>query len=275
MQGLRCHTSWGALLLLAGVVTASPPAHAGACADSQLALQLAQISNASDWQEFDAPGRRLVHESGMLGGQALSGELRCGDWWYLAEVSQTDGTRGYDGQTSSGVPALSQSALRQSAGLLQTSVQVSDGWRLGLRLSGQTTWRDIASVGAASGYPERFDWTLASIGAQWCTALGPGQLALAAWVAMPLSSSMLLSLPGRDTLTLKLGALQQSELALGWRMPLGTDWHVQADARYVGTTIGQGDDAVITRGGVPVGIAHQPRTSVVDSSLTLRLGYQF
>lgn len=262
----------GALGLLAASISVAAAAD---CADRSAAWQAGYVSDLSDWNEFDASGRKLVHESGTLQGVALSASLRCGDWKLQGQLSQLDGSRLYDGQTSTGVPVTSQSALRQRQGHLQASLNVTDAWQFGGRLSGQTLWRDIASAGGASGYPERFDWTLLSLGAQWKTGLGPGQLTLAAWAGTQLMSSMVLTLPGRDPATLPLGSISQAELAAGWRTQLSPAWHVQVDVRYRRTDIDQGADVVIMRNGAPVGMAHQPRTSMVNMPVAIRIGYEF
>lgn len=270
---------WRSLRFAAGVLlsctTMVGAAGAANCTDRSAQLQAGYIGSASDWQEFDVGGRRLVHESGTLQGPELSASLQCGDWELAAALAELTGSRLYDGQTNFGVPITSQAALRQSLGHVQASFRFSEVWRLGVRVSGQTTWRDIASVGGASGYPERFDWTIFSVGSQWKSALGPGQITLAAWAGTPLTSGMTLNLPGRDQAALALGSVTQFELAMGWRIPLQGGWSLQADVRYLSTEVGQGPDVVIQRSGIPVGVAHQPRTSMVDVPIAFRIGYEF
>lgn len=259
-------------LLLAAMTTVVAAAD---CSDRKVVWQIAYVSSQSDWQEFDASGRRLVHEFGILRGPEFVAGWRCGDWRFEARVSQFDGTRAYDGQTGGGVPAMSQSALRQQKGYLQASWRVTETWQLGGRLSGQTLWRDIASTAGASGYPERYDWAILSWGTQWETTLGPGQLTLAAWRGSQSSSSMQVNLPGFDPAALPLGALHQTELALGWRTQLSPAWHFHVHVRSLRTDMGAGADKIITRGGLPAGVAHQPRTSMVDRPLMIGLGYEF
>lgn len=261
---------------LLGLMTAAISAAAAAeCVDRSASWLAANVTSSSEWNEFDASGRKLVHESGTLHGVELSAGLRCGDWNLQAQLSQLDGSRLYDGQTSTGVPVTSQSALRQLQGHLQASLNLTDTWQLGGRLSSHTLWRDIASAAGSSGYPERYDWTMLSLGAQWQTALGPGKLTLAAWTGTQLKSTMVLNLPGRDQATLPLGSISQVELAAGWRAQLRRAWSLQADVRYRRADMDQGADAVITRRGVPVGMAHQPRTSMVDVPVAIRIGYEF
>ena len=243
--------------------------------DRTIAWQAAYVNNTSTWQEFDPLERKLVHESGTLQGGELNAALKCDNWLFKAAVSQLEGTRLYEGQTNSRVAITSQSALRQSRGQLQASFAISEAWQLGARIATQTTWRDIASSGSASGYPEQFDWTLLSLGTQWTSALGPGQMTLAAWAGSQLTSRMRLTLPGRDQATLQLGTVREVELAAGWRLPLNTAWSLQADARYRYVGVDKGLASIITRNGAPVGVAHQPKTTLVDIPLSLRIDYSF
>ena len=245
------------------------------CDDRLTALEAALVSSHSDWTELDAAGRQLVHESGRLHGAALSIGLNCSDSDFLALISQLDGPRRYDGQTSTGAPILSNSDVRQRRAYLQANFHLAATWKLGGRLASNTIWRDMASAGAASGYPERYDWTAISLGVQWEKVFDRNRLKLAAWVGRPVRSSMELTLPGRDQATLNLGAMRQTEFAIGWHTPLGLHWYLEADVQYHRTAIDQGESSVIQRGGVPVGVAYQPITVMVDVPVAIRIGYEF
>ena len=262
----------GACVLLLTAI--SVPARAD-CNERVTDLHAALVSQQSRWTEFDASGRQLVHESGRLQGAELSVGLRCTDWDFLARGALLDGTRRYDGQTSTDAPMVSSSRLRQARAALQANYHLTDAWQWGGRLSKHTTWRNIASAGAAAGYPERYDWTMVSVGAQWQTLAGSNRFSLAAWLGKPLRSSMQLNLPGRDEATLKLGSINQTEIAATWRTPLAGAWHLEADLQYHRTAMGQGEDAVIQRSGAPVGLAHQPRTVFVELPVAVRIGYAF
>ena len=245
------------------------------CDDRLTALEAALVSSHSDWTELDAAGRQLVHESGRLHGAALSIGLNCSDSDFLALISQLDGPRRYDGQTSTGAPILSNSDVRQRRAYLQANFHLAATWKLGGRLASNTIWRDMASAGAASGYPERYDWTAISLGVQWEKVFDRNRLKLAAWVGRPVRSSMELTLPGRDQTILKLGAMRQTEFTIGWHAPLGLHWYLEADVQYHRTAIDQGESSVIQRGGVPVGVAYQPITVMVDVPVAIRIGYEF
>jgi hypothetical protein len=250
-------------------------AAAAACDYRSMKWQLAYVSNSSEWNEVDASGRKLDRESGVLSGPEVAASLRCEDWNFQAQASQLDGTRAYDGQTSTGVPVMSQSAIRQLQGHLQAGYKLAESWQLGARLSGQTLWRDIASAGGATGYPERYDWSMLSVGGQWQTTAGPGQLNLAAWVGQALWSRMELNLPGYDPAILPLGNISQFELAIGWQTEFSPSWQFIAGLRYRRTDMSQGADVVLRRSGNPVGVAHQPATSMVDMPLSVGIAYQF
>ena len=267
--------NWHRLFLTACLAVAAPVASAALCDSRSVSWQAARLIDLSEWDEFDAAGRKLVHESGPLQGAELSVGLHCTAWHVQAQISQLDGERAYDGQTSTGVPAVSLSAISVFQGHMQVGLPVTDAWTIATRLSGQTLRRDIASTATASGYPERYDWTLLSLGAQWQTALGPGTFNLAVWSGSQLQSRMWINLPGFDPAVLPLGSINQLELTAGWRTRLSQEWHFQADVRHVSTDISQGADVVVTRGGVPAGVAHQPRTNMTDTQLAIRVGYEF
>lgn len=272
-------TTWSFGRLKAGVLgilaAATTLAAAGDCINKAITLEPALVANSSDWSEYDATGRKLVHESGSFNGVELTAKLNCDRWTYQAQLSQVEGDRSYDGQTSTGTPVSSHSALRQLQGHLQAGWNINQSWQIDARLSNHTTWRDIASAGGASGYPERFEWTLLSLGSQWTTAVGLGQLQLGARVGQQLNSQISLTLPGKDQTSSTLGAIRNAEVSIGWRMPLSHSWTLQADARYVRTDISQSDEFIIRRSGVAVGVAHQPRLSIVDMPVALRIGYDF
>lgn len=263
------------LVFLCWTLSATSNTAALSCADRSITWQAAHVNNTSTWQEFDVLGKKLVLESGALQGSELSVGLKCESWLFKADLSQLDGTRLYEGQTNSGLAITSQSVLHQYRSQLQTGFNVSEAWQVGARIATQTTWRDIASAGGASGYPEQFDWTLLSLGAQWKTLLGSGQLTLAAWAGSQIRSQMRLTLPGRDQATLQLGTIRELELAAGWRLPLSAAWSLEADARYRQLNFNQGQASIITKNGVPVGVANQPKTSIVDVPLALRIDYKF
>jgi len=264
------------LLRLLGLLAMAWSAVASAnCVDAAPSLQAGGVRINSVWREFNPQGEELVRESGTLTGSEITAAYRCDRWHLGARLSDLDGVRHYDGQTSSGRPVLSQSAIRQRQADLQAMFALSDSWRLGGRVTRQLLWRDIASASGASGYPERFDWSLLSAGAQWHSNFGTGQLSLASWAGKQLSSRMAITLPGRDQATLKLGALAQLEFIASWRTRVRSAWFFQADLGYRRLEIGQGEPSIIRRSGVPVGVASQPKSVMTERPIAIHLGYDF
>ena len=266
--------TWPAWLI--GCLLAPTPVSAAAeCGPQSVSWELAQVVQRSDWRELDLAERTLVHESGSLSGPELAFVWRCNNWGLGAQLSELAGSRRYDGQTSTGVPVSSRTALSQRQAQFQADLWLSDAWQVAGRLTQLSLWRDIASARGATGYPERFDWHLFSAGVVWHTAPGPSQFKVGAWVAMPLASSLTLQLPGRDPASLPLGDLRQFELQLGWRVQLSPGWHAQLDAGYRRTDIAMGASQVITRNGVPVGVAHQPQTRLINRPIAVGVNYAY
>lgn len=261
--------SFGLLSVVTGTVIAAD------CAQRTLHWQASQVFNRSDWNERDNAGHQLVHESGLLHGAELSAGLHCADWNFSVALSQLSGSRQYDGQTSTGVPAISTSDVRRIDGHLQAGFHLTPEWQALGRLARVALWRDTASVASASGFAERFDSTLLSVGTQWSSALGPGQLSLSAWLGKPLSSRMRIDLPGRDPTALQPGRTLSTELSAGWRAPLVARWHWQAELRYRRTDMNQGAPAFITRAGTPAGVAFQPATSMLDLAALISISRDF
>jgi hypothetical protein len=262
-------------VLLGIALIAVAPAAMAECPWTPLAVDAGYIRNRSEWREFGAMGQQLVHESGRLQGPVVSAQWRCQDWVMRGEVSDLDGDRTYDGQTNSGAPVTSHSAVRQQEANLQLAFDVTDNWQLGGKISDQTLWRDIASSAGAAGYPEKFNWTLIHLGAHWHTGLGPGRLTMALWLGVPVRSSLSVRLPGRDELTLALGAIHHLEATARWRMPLRPAWELQIELSFRRTVIAQGDAGVVRRAGVPVAVARQPQTHIEDMPFRLGVSYVF
>lgn len=268
----RFHTRGNIVLMV--WVAASPLAAAADCVGLPSSLHAAAITNSTTWSESDA-SHELVRESGTLSGSELSAGWRCNGWTVNAELAQVNGSRLYEGQSSAGLSAISHSAVRQRGLNLDAGLAISEAWRLGGRFSRNALWRDIASTQIASGYPEHFEWSIVSLGAEWRSALGPGELTLAAWAGGGVQSRLTLSLPGRDPARLSLGSLRQIEVVARWAAELAPPWTLAADVRYRRIDIDRGEDAVISRSRQPVGVAHQPETRMTEQPLTIRIGYVF
>lgn len=241
-------------------------------------LQAAVDAAWSDWREYAASGAQMVHEQGWLHGPAATLQLACGAWQLQAHLSQRSGTRHYDGHTNTGAPLLTRSTLTHTQGHVQVLREFHPAWGLGLRLGGQAIAREIASAGAVAGYPESYEWALASLGAQWRHPVGEtATLSLQAWWGQALERRMAVHLPGRDPAALGLGEITQAELALRlrWTPPRARGWSGELAWVWTRWEMEQGPSGAITRNGVRTGSAHQPRSVWTESPVSLALSYRF
>jgi hypothetical protein len=261
----------GLLLALSGWLGAA----AASCGPTAPGWQFGAVHNTSTWREFDTAHQRLLQESGHLNGAEVAANYPCAGWTLQAHWAALDGVRAYQGQTSGGRAVVSSAKVRQAQADAQVLLGITDAWQVGAGLSRQVLWRDIASADGAIGYPERFDWTLLRMGAQWQTPGGPGLVSVAGWVGRPVASAMRVNLPGKDPATLALGGIRQAELTLGWRAPLAPGWQFEANLALRRTHIQQGAPSVLMRHGLAAGSAYQPHTSSTDRPLVLRLSYRF
>lgn len=262
-------------MLVAGLVGTSPAHGWQPCPDFNWDGRAGTTYIRSDWQEFTTEGRTQVQESGQLDGIEFNVGITCGKWRVENLYSQATGRRRYQGRTATGAAAQSWSDMRQAAGQLAVSYQFHPDWQFGVRLLDQTTWRNIASISAAAGYPERFSWTLLSLGLRTQKDLASGRWSFFGWAGQDLRTGMHLQLPGRDPATLALGNIDHIELGVGWGTPLNHHWLLEAAATLRRTTLGQGAVALITRSGAPAGVAFQPSTVLREMPLSISLRYQF
>lgn len=235
---------------------------------------------ASSWQEDDNQQRRLLRESGLLSVLQIGVQADCFGLGWQAGLYQIQGRREYVGSTTAGGTIETGTSIGQTELRLEGRKAMAPHWWLGGRLAYQQVERDLASAGALLGYPERYRY--------WRAALGTGhrlwqnsdsQLLGDAWIGGGPGGRMLLRLPGDDPATLSLGNSRHVNLGLEWwsqRPPEGTQgwsWHLRLD--YGLEQIDAGSVQAITRNGVVVGAALQPRTRISGTGLTANLSYYF
>jgi hypothetical protein len=137
------------------------------------------------------------------------------------------------------------------------------------------TTREIVGTAGVAGYPEVYDRTLARVGARWSVLSAFGQWTFSGAVSLYGDQSMRLTLPGRDPVNLKFGEPQQSELGVSWRKYLTSHTFLTASYRYITTEVNQSQVSVVTASGNPVGVAYQPRSTIVDQPIALAIGMAF
>ena len=218
----------------------------------------------SQWEEFNAQGRSLLREQGTLQtvGLQLAGQCRTLDWaahWALGR-----GDRDYDGMTNTGAPFQTHSRLQAQQLALQGWLPVHAGWALGAQLGYRHIQRDIAGQGSVRGYPERFGYWQAALGARYQRVLTEQlQLTVSGWAGGGPGGRVQVDLPRADPVTLPLGSSRL--LALGVELGSPTvalvqpGWSWQLGVAYRHERIGAGDPRTLVRNGLPVGSALQPR----------------
>ena len=255
------------LWALAGAASASgTAADAGAIASNCSAPTLGALAGAerSQWEEFNAQGRSLLREQGTLKtvGLQLAGQCRTLDWaahWTLGR-----GDRDYDGMTNTGAPFQTHSRLQAQQLALQGWLPVQAGWALGAQLSYRHIQRDIAGQGSVLGYPERFGYWQAALGARYQRVLTEQlQLTVSGWAGGGPGGRVRVDLPRADQVTLPLGSSRLLALGVELGSPTAAlvqpGWSWQLGVAYRHERIGAGDPRTLVRNGLPVGSALQPR----------------
>lgn len=248
--------SWIGLVALPGAV-------AGADCGAPSLGALAGVER-SQWQELGAQGQSLLREQGTLTttGLQLTGQCSALEW--SAHWTLSRGERDYDGRTSTGAPLQTHSRLQAQHLALQTWLPVHADWSLGAQLGYRHIERDIASQGAVLGYPERFGYWQAALGARYQAALGERlQLAVAGWAGGGPGGRVRVDLPRADPVTLPLGASRWWALGVELGSPAAIaaqpGWSWQLGLAYRHERIATGDPRPLVRNGVAVGSALQPR----------------
>lgn len=229
----------------------------------------------SDWREFSPQGTALLHESGLLRGSALDAEVQCNGWRLALHGVGVDGIRDYIGQTQTGVLLTTVSELRHSDYALEMGRTLWEGVELVGSLRAVEVQRNILSTATVNGYPERYRWSVAALGARVRWPLGDHDVlhAGATW-GTGQNQSMTVWLPYRDAATLSLGEITETALSLTWRHELAPQWALVTQWEVQQTRIGQGATGAIFRNGVPVGVAYQPQAEMSQQHLGLTIQYR-
>ena len=218
----------------------------------------------SQWEEFDAQGNSLVREQGTLKvvGLQAAGTCRTVNW--SAHWTLSRGERDYDGVTSTQAPFQTQSRLEAQHMAVQAWLPVHLGWSMGSQLGYRHIERDITGKGNVLGYPERFAYWQAALGARYQVALGAQlQLAVSGWAGGGPGGRVRVDLPRADPVTLPLGSSRLLALGVELGSPTAAlvqpGWSWQLGVAYRHERIGAGDPRTLVRNGLPVGSALQPR----------------
>ncbi|MDH4451007.1 MAG: hypothetical protein QE265_10510 [Rhodoferax sp.] len=225
--------------------------------------------------EYAANGNAIVHEHGRLPGAAVQLFVECDRWTFGLETSSNHGNTGYAGQTSFGAPLSTVSRIADKVTTGSLYWRATDSIKVGTELVYRNTVREIIDTASVAGYPEQYDRTLVRIGSHWNTANALGAWTLAGSVSLYGEQSMRLTLPGKDSTTLTFSQPRQWAMAIQWRTDFTPQWFLTASYQYVVTEIEQSPQHIVTSNGYPVGVAYQPKSTVVDRPFTLSVGMRF
>lgn len=264
-------------LIVAALLASLASAVAASGCDTPALGTVAGIEQ-SRWEELDTHGKSLVRERGTLKLAGLQGSGRCGAVEWTAQWARSQGGRSYDGLTTTQAPLQTHSHVRAQTLTLAAWLPVHNSWAVGAQFGHRQIQRDIASKGSVLGYPERFDYWQAALGMRYQTALAEGlRLTASGWFGAGPGGRVRVDLPRADPVTLPLGSSRL--LALGLQLDGGetaqSGWSWQAGVAYRREEIGAGMPETISRNGVTVGAALQPRVVQQHFGATAILKYRF
>jgi hypothetical protein len=259
--------------LLVGLLS-SAPAWA-ACPLIDLSWKASLIQQSSQWDEFGAKGARLVHEHGNLPGWELATNLRCAAWNFGASWQQLAGNRAYDGQTSDGVLLQSQTDWSQQHMRFDIHYDVIPNWAAGVRVTESAMQRILQGNAQAVGYPERYRWTMLSVGLRTMMPAGNGTLSASAWTGKAVKSEMNLTLPSTDPASLPLGAISQTEIGLEWTLTSVHQIQLSVAGAWRRTRVATGAIAPIYQFGHVIGYAYQPEIDFHEIPVTFGVRVPF
>ena len=234
----------------------------------------------SRWTEVDSRGHQLVKESGKLRTVSIAAGIPCAGWMFATRLQQAQGARDYDGQSNTGAALQSTSDIKRWRVQLEAMRPLTEALSVGAQLDWTQLDRGIASAGAVLGYPERYRYTQAALGARYALADVAGmRFGVEAWLGGGPGGNVMVLLPGRDAARLKLGASRWAQLGLTLASAepvadiAGWAWQLRLDLRR--ETTATGELGTIYRNGLPVGGALQPEFRQTALGLDAALRYRF
>ncbi len=218
-----------------------------------------------------------MREQGVLTGAAAAASWQCGNTTLLGTLTHVEGTRAYDGQTNRQTPLSTTTRARTDEFMFTGWIPVAPRWELGGQLRYQDTLRDIASTPMALGYPERFAYWQGALGARFQAEVPLAlSVRLSGWAGAGPRGRLNVRLPQSDPLTLPLGSsmLAQVRIELAPSQGEATAWQWQVHATYTRDLLRAGPVRGVTRNGIVLGGASQPRTLQQQAGVGVTLAYR-
>ncbi|MDH6148289.1 MULTISPECIES: hypothetical protein [Paraburkholderia] len=224
--------------------------------------------------EVDINGKQLVKEHGFLPGLEFKANYKRGDWLVSLSGEIYGGNLTYDGQMQSGIAFSTNTRTRQFRMTTEVGRYISDAVLL---LAG-TEWdywkRDILGQGATLGLKEEYNSWRFLAGAQT-------RVLQASWSDIYLTGLLVASSPEHlevnfdnqlfDHVNFSTRSAIGARFALEVRPKAVPNVSVESDFEWM--RIGRSDDAVLSKGGSPVGTVVQPEH--VRKAIGIKVKYRF
>ena len=238
-------------------------------------MDVALVSRSSRWLERSAAGATLLTEHGPLTGLSLGWHEPFDGFSARLGWQGVRGVRSYDGQTMSGTPVATGVDLQEDRLELALRAPLASDWTLGLQIEPTQLRRHLRSTATASGYPERWRWTLLQVDLAGHRAVDSGvELAWRLGYGALLAPRVVATFPGRDPVTLVPSRGRQVSASLDASGPLmlapASAWRWQCGLAWSAHRFDASGVSAVTSNGTLSGGAVQPETELRD--LTLRLG---
>jgi len=255
-----------ALLTLPGPATAGPG----------LDLRLGLSTLAFDYEEFDDQGVSLDREKGWLPGVAAGLGYDSGPWSFDAGLRWNLGEADYRSPGATTVTDEEILDLELTAGLRlfggeESPIQLLAG------IGYHTWWRDIRSTAGADGLEETYRWGYGLLGLRGAHPLDR-QTRLTAELAMTRTLHPRMEvdfLRVYDDADLDLGIDNGFRARLGVERELRPGMSLRIQPWFEVWKLGRSADADLTRGGIPVGSVHEPRSETRDYGIQVTLGWRY
>jgi hypothetical protein len=263
---------WQALFVSVLLVVVLP---SSACEKTAWEVGLGTRSDDSRLTEYASKGRILVTEHGSLTGTTARTAISCDRWYGDLELGSDGGDRDYAGQTSLGTALKTKSRIDNRVVGASLYWRYTESLQFGMAVTQQHSARTIVGTNWVAGYPETYDRLTTRIGTKWIVPSTFGLWTFSGAASVYGSQTMNLQLPGRDATALMFDSPKQWELSIQWRKHLGQHLFIDASYRYINTEIGQSNYGIVTSSGIPVGVAYQPKMTLVDHPFLVAIGAVF
>jgi len=252
---------------------AQPSAAAPSATPPPLEFTVGALTGHRRLREYTDQGAEWIRESGSVAGGTLGLATRLGDWRIGAGIAREAGRLDYRGTTQTGVPATSRTDVVETRlGLSAQRAFGPDAPVFGsLALEHRMLERTILDVGRLSGLDETYRLPIAWLGLGATLPLRAGvSVGLHGEFGHTFGARASVAFGGRlDAVRLAPadGPALRLTLPVTWRLGPGSALRLETTLERI--DLGRSPDAVVTRGGRPVGIAYQPELRLERATLGL------